>query len=42
MVNLCAKCLRKKNLTNLMIFSHLICLIEKFGLSLHDISTKSF
>ena len=42
MLNLCAKCLIQKNLTNLMIFSHSICLIKKFSLSLHDISTKSF
>ena len=42
MVNLYANMLIQKNLTNLMIFSRLICLIEKFRLSLRAISTKSF
>ncbi len=42
MVNLYANIYMFKNLTNLMIFSKLICLIEKFSLSLRAISTKSF
>ena len=42
MVNLYAKPSTQKNLTNLMIFSKLICLIEKFSLSLRAISIKSF
>ena len=42
MVNLYANIFIHKNLTKLMIFSQLICQIEKFSLSLQDISTKSF
>ncbi len=42
MVNLCANEAHDKNMTKLMIFSHLIWLIKKFGISLHDISTNSF
>ena len=42
MVNLYANMLIQKNLTKLMIFSQLICQIQKFSLSLQDISTKSF
>ena len=42
MVNLYANSIIQKNLTKLMIFSQLICQIQKFSLSLQDISTKSF
>ena len=42
MVNLYANNDIVKNMTNLMIFSHLICLIKKFSLSLPAISTKCF
>ena len=41
MVNLRAKKKVIKNMTNLMIFSKLIWLIEKFGLTLRDISTNN-
>ena len=41
MVNLRAKKKVIKNMTNLVIFSTLIWLIEKFGLTLRDISTNN-
>ena len=41
MVNLRAKKKVIKNMTNLVIFSKLIWLIEKFGLTLRDISTNN-
>ena len=41
MVNLRAKYEAQKFMTNLMIFSKLIWLIEKFGLTLRDISTNN-
>ena len=42
MVNLRANDKALKIMTNLMIFSMLIWLIEKFGLTLRAISTNSF
>ena len=42
MVNLCANGATEKNLTNLMIFNDLTCLIEKFALSLRAKSVKIF